>query len=111
MLSHAAAEQLFKEIREKAQTHTDEAFVSRYRNFLAAAAEYAKTRLDWSFMTPAARANDDTARSIRHDSFMLQLSMVCRALGMDGVDSILPDRKTRGDFACYIALFLSLEQR
>ena len=27
------------------------------------------------------------------------------------IDEIMPDRKLKGDFACYVALFLSLEQR
>jgi hypothetical protein len=39
------------------------------------------------------------------------LTAVCRNLGMDNLEEILPDRKTKGDFACYIALFLGLEQR
>ena len=32
-------------------------------------------------------------------------------LEIDGVEELLPDRKTKGDFACFIALFLALEQR
>lgn len=54
---------------------------------------------------------DDRGRSIKHDAFMSMLGAVCRHLGLEGVDVILPDRKNKGDFACCIALFLALEQR
>lgn len=111
MLSYAAAQQLFEELQEKAQARTDESFRSHYLRLLEDAGEYAKIRLGWHFMAPEARREKDEARSILHDSFMLRLSIVCRCLGMDRVGEILPDRKTRGDFACYIALFLALEQR
>ena len=46
-----------------------------------------------------------------HDAYMSSLVAVCRNLGIEGIDEIMPDRKAKGDFACYIALFLSLEQR
>ncbi len=111
MLSYEAAEKLYRELKEKAEIRTDEAFRGHYSRLLDDAAEYARTRLAWSFMTPDARRNDDAARSIKHDSFMLRLSIVGRLLGIENLDEKLPDRKTRGDFACYIALFMALEQR
>ena len=111
MLSYETAAQLFEEIRQKALQRTDEAFRGHYSRLLEEAAEYAKTRLAWSFMTPEERREDDSARSVRHDAFMLRLSIVGRLLGIEALDEKLPDRKTRGDFACYIALFLALEQR
>ena len=111
MLSYETAAQIFEEIRQKALQRSDEAFRSHYSRLLEDAAEYAKTRLAWSFMTPEARRDDDSARSVKHDAFMLRLSIVGRLLGIDDLDKKLPDRKTRGDLACYMALFLSLEQR
>ena len=107
MLQYEIAKSLYKEMKEKAAKHPDEEFNEFYQEFLAMAAEYAKTRLSWAFMDLA----DDASRTIKHNAFMARLTAVCRNLGMDKIEEIMPDRKTKGDFACYIALFLSLEQR
>ena len=58
MLSYETAAQLFEEIRQKALQRTDEAFRGHYSRLLEEAAEYAKTRLAWSFMTPEERRED-----------------------------------------------------
>jgi hypothetical protein len=62
-------------------------------------------------MTPEARIAEDKARRIKHDALISMLTAIGRNLGMDDLDEMLPDRKTKGDFACYVALFLGLEQR
>lgn len=111
MLRYEVAKKLYEEIKEKAAANHDEMIAELYRDFLDAAAEYAKTRLSWSFISMAAKRDDDASRTIKHNGFMSMLVAVCRNLGVEGVDEIMPDRKTKGDFACYIALFLALEQR
>ena len=111
MMQYDVAKKLYEEINEKAAKNSDEIFKGFYHDFLDSAAEYAKTRLSWSFMDLDARIEDDKSRSIKHDGFMAMLNAVCRNLGIADADKIMPDRKTKGDFACYIALFLSLEQR
>lgn len=62
-------------------------------------------------MNQSARSEDDKSRSLKHDAFMSILGAVCRNLEIEGIDELLSDRKMKGDFACYIALFLALEQR
>lgn len=111
MLQYEAAVKLYEEIKEKAAKNSAEGFSEFYRDFLKEAATYAGTRTAWSFMDQAARLEDDRGRSIRHDAFMSMLGAICRNLGIEGIDAIMPDRKTKGDFACYVALFLALEQR
>ena len=111
MLKYEVAEKLYKEMKEKAAKCAKEGFDEFYKNFLEAATDYAKTRIAWSFMDRAARMEDDRGRSIKHDGYMAMLSAVCRNLGIEGINELMPDRKTKGDFACYVALFLSLEQR
>lgn len=111
MMQYDVAKKLYEEIKEKAAKNSDELFKRFYHDFLNSAAEYAKTRLSWSFMDLEARREDDGSRSIKHDGFMAMLNAVCRNLGIDGIDEIMPERKTKGDFACYVALFLALEQR
>ena len=108
MLQYDVAKKLYEEIKEKSAKWSKEGFDEFYQEFLAMAAEYAKTRLSWAFMD---MDEDDVSRTIKHNAFMARLTAVCRNLGMDNIEEIMPDRKTKGDFACYIALFLALEQR
>lgn len=111
MLQHEVAKKLYEEIKDKSAKSSTEGFDEFYKNFLEYATDYAKTRMDWAFMDRAARMEDDKRRSHKHDGYMAMLTAVCRNLGMEEIDEIMPDRKTKGDFACYIALFLALEQR
>ena len=111
MLQYEVAKRIFEEMKEKAANNDREGFDEFYRSFLEGAADYARTRTAWSFMDRAARMEDDRGRSFKHDAFMSMLAAVCRSLGIEGIDEIMPDRKTKGDFACYVALFLALEQR
>ncbi len=111
MLQYSLAQILYNEIKTKAEVCADSEFGEFYREFLESAVEYASNRAAWAFMSVQERGADDASRSIRHDAYMSMLSAVCRNLGIEGIDEIMPDRKTKGDLACYIALFLALEQR
>lgn len=111
MLQYEAARTLYEEITvKKARCHKD-GFDELYQDFLQSAVEYANVRLSWSFMNLVDRRADDASRTIKHDGFMAILNAVCRNLDIKDVDKIMPERKSKGDFACYIALFLALEQR
>lgn len=111
MLQYEVAKNLYEEIETKAKSSTIEGFDELYERFLKTAVNYAQNRTNWSFMTQSERIDDDKSRSIKHDSYMSSLGAVCRNLGIKGIDEIMPDRKAKGDFACYITLFLSLERR
>ena len=108
MLHYEVAKKLYEEIKEKAIKNSKEGL---YKMFLESAADYAKTRTAWAFMDDETRTANDRGRSIKHDAFMSMLGSVCRNLGIESIDKIMPDRKTKGDFACYVALFLALEHR
>ena len=110
MLQYEVARKLYEEMTEKVSTQPED-FKEFYQEFLELATDYAKTRLSWTFMDLEARRADDAGRRIRHDAYMAGLTAVCRNLGIDGIDDLMPGRKSKGDFACYIALFLALEQR
>ena len=111
MLSYETAEKLYTEMKQRAAEKTQGPFGEFYKMFLKSAVEYANTRAAWGCMTQEERNGDDKARRIKHDALISMLTAVCRNLGMEDLEEILPDRKTKGDFACYIALFLGLEQR
>ena len=110
LLQYEDAKKLYHEMREKAAKMPED-FTDFFEYFLKDAADYAKTRTEWSFLDREVRIEKDLARTSKHDGYMSMLSAVCRTLGVEGLDELLPDRKTKGDFACYIALFLALEQR
>lgn len=113
MLSYETARDFYTEIQKKATSFSsDEDFGDFYRDFLKNAAAYAMTRTAWSFMVQALRNEEDAARTIQHNAFISSLDAVCRNLGLEVREAeLMPDRKAKGDFACYIALFLALEQR
>ena len=111
MLQYEIAKSLYEEISEKAAKNPDEDFKNVYNDFLNDAVDYAKNRMTWAFMDWNSRREDSGSRTARHNAYMAMLGAVCRNLGIEGIDEIMPDRKTKGDFACYIALFLALEQR
>ena len=111
MLCYEVAKELYEEIKEKAARSSDAEFKDFYQSFLRDAVRYAETRASWAFMEWSERCEDGKDRSIKHDGYMSRLSAICRNLGIEGIDEIMPERKTKGDFACYIALFLALEQR
>lgn len=110
MLQYETAREIYEEMKEKVKGRKD-AMESLYKLFLKSAADYAHTRTSWACMDPAERVEDDRSRSVKHDAFISLLNAVSRNLGMERIGEIMPDRKTKGDFACYIALFLALEQR
>ena len=111
MLQYEIAKNLYEEIKEKSLYCNEEIFLDFYKDFLKSAADYAKTRTEWTFMDRKIRLDEDKNRTIKHDGFMSLLGAICRNLDITGIDDIMPDRKTKGDFACYITLFLALEQR
>lgn len=111
MLVYETASELYATILSKASTISDSAFQTFYTKFLQDAVDYAATRTSWHFMDAAERMEHDKSRTAKHDGYMARLTAVCRNLGIEDLDKILPDRKAKGDFACYIALFLALEQR
>ena len=111
MLQYEVAKKLYKEIKDKAEKCHKEGFEKFYSRFLRYAVDYARNRTEWTFMDQAARTEDDQSRSMKHVAYMSMLGAICRNLGIEGIDELMPDRKTKGDFACYVALFLALKQR
>ena len=111
MLQYELAKRLFDELKEKAKASSMSGFQDFYKMFLQSAIDYAATRAAWATMDQTARNEDDMPRHRKHDAFISMLNAISRNLGMDELERVMPDRKTQGDFACYIALFLALEQR
>ncbi len=110
MLQFEDARQLYEEMKEKSARSSQSGFQDFFRLFLKSAANYAATRSAWATMEQAERNEDDKPRRVKHDAFISLLNAISRNLDVE-IEEIMPDRKTKGDFACYIALFMALEQR
>lgn len=110
MLQFEEARRLYEEMKAKAEGSSQSGFRMLFQMFLKSAADYAATRSAWATMDQAARNEDDKPRRVKHDAFIALLNAVSRNLGV-ALEESMPDRKTKGDFACYIALFMALEQR
>lgn len=110
MLQFEEARQLYEEMKEKAARSSQSGFQDFFKLFLKSAADYAATRSSWATMDQSVRNEDDKPRRLKHDAFISILNAISRNLDV-GIEEIMPDRKAKGDFACYIALFMALEQR
>lgn len=111
MLEYETAKRVYEELDEKANQSQLSGFHDFYKMFLKAATDYAATRTAWATMDQAGRNEDDKPRRLKHDAFISMLNAISRNLSMEEIETVMPDRKSKGDFACYISLFLSLKQR
>ena len=111
MLDYNVAFQKYEEIKKKNAECENVHIQELYVDFLKEAVEYANIRTKWSFMDMDAKREVDSIRTAHHNSFIGLLTAICRNLEVKEIEDIMPDRKTKGDFACYIAAFLGIEQR
>ena len=111
MLQYEVAKKLIEDLQERVKQNGQRDFRDFFKLFLKSATDYAAVRSSWATMDQVARNEDDKPRRIQHDAFISMLNAVARNLGTKEIEEFLPDRKSKGDFACYIALFLALEQR
>ena len=79
------------------------------------AVRYAHIRAGWDLQTREQKISEDDLRTSAHDVFIVALTKLGRYQKQKGKTWMeefdLNDRKRVGDFACYIALFLSLNAR
>jgi len=85
------------------------------RDALERACAYATLRTQWQLGDPTERFEIDRRRTIAHEAFIATINALSRNMAASGLPiewrARLPDRKTIGDFACYVACFLGLEAR
>lgn len=84
--------------------------------FLKKACIYATTRQQWEFMPREERINKDSSRTITHNVFIDSINILARLLNSDGVETpwreqLGNQRKRLGDFACYVAYIIGLNNR
>ena len=112
-LSYEEALRAYTMIKEKAEEipEDDVDLKEFYTDFLKSAMDYALIRTQWTFMSMDEIRETDSLRTRRHNGFIAALEGICRNFRIEGIDAVMENRKTKGDFACYIAMFLGIEQR
>ena len=81
-----------------------------------AAARYAGLRAEWALASVEARPGLEDTRSFAHDAFIdacniLSRNMAARGESIEWRRELGDDRKTLGDFACWLTLSLALSAR
>ena len=94
----------------------DENWQDLYLEMLNCAVKYAQTRANWYFMNTSQRSDKDSHRTIQHNAFIANLSILTRYVKSQGRNAewepiLEQDRKEIGDLACYINCALSIQSR
>lgn len=86
------------------------------QDFLKKAFSYAAIRAEWGLWTKEERREKDEYRTIRHNSFIDSLNILCRLLNKEDIatpwrEQLGNERKRIGDFACFTAYIAGLNNR
>lgn len=112
-LQYTEALEIYTEM-ERLVDKTDTDIIYLYDSMIEKAIRYTNTRAEWNTLTREERRDRDSSRSILHDAFISSINIIARTQGEDGSvwrKRLTDERKRIGDFACYIALFKSLDAR
>ena len=83
---------------------------------MKSATRYARVRVDWERSSPDVRRDMDDERTRSHNTFIDSCNILSRNMAKIGEDNswrqlLGDDRKTIGDFACYLHCLLGLKAR
>jgi hypothetical protein len=83
---------------------------------IKSAIRYANIRAEWKFLNTTERAEKDLERTAAHNCFIDACNILSRNQAANGENcewrkKLSNDRKTIGDLACYIHLFIGIAQR
>lgn len=106
MITHELAQDLFGAIESTERKDLR-------RDLMERAVHYAHYRSRWPLLDFDERRELDAARTSAHNAFIDACNNLSRNMAQIGEDngwraSLGEDRRTIGDFACYITLFLGL---
>lgn len=93
-----------------------------YDELMDTATRYAKIRAEWLLLEREEKMKRDSGRTACHDSVIVKFNILARYLKMQGKESLWRDelgyeeddrinRKTIGDFACYLVFVNSINAR
>ncbi len=96
--------------------------IELYEDLIDTAVKYAEIRARWMRLSREEKMDIDSLRTSHHDSLIIHFNMLARYLRMQGKEAAWRDqlgyeeddrynRKTIGDFGCYIVFVNSLGAR
>lgn len=105
--------ELFEKIFSVLQKSKEQELVM---DLISYAVRYAQKRVEWELSDLKSRVELDNSRTISHDAFIDSCNILARQMEKQSEDiswrkSLGNDRKTIGDFACYIHYALSIRAR
>lgn len=108
-MNYTTAERAFEQIE-------DSALEPLRQDLIAAATRYAAMRAKWYLEPIDGRREMDAARTRAHDAFIGACNILSRQQAKDGEDNswrakIGDDRKSIGDFACYLNCIIGVRAR
>ena len=106
----------FEEAKQVFESMEASSLVPLRRDLVMAAVRYAGMRVEWALADPDARRAMDPARTAAHDAFIDACNILSRNMAKAGEDNrwrarLSDDRKTIGDFACYLNALLGIRAR
>lgn len=107
-MNMAVAERIYEDLKQSRSYLIEDLFESAVR--------YARIRADWSLMPVEERADRDKARTLAHTRSIDACNILSRNMAdlsedIAWRDRVGYDRKTIGDFACYLHCILGLRAR
>lgn len=109
------ADVIFKDLYSAMQ-YADKELITLYTDMITKAIDYAGVRSEWLLLTPEEKKLNKEQRDLLHDTFIITLNALDEAMKNRKIttswrEHLGSDRKRIGDFACYLALFYSLNSR
>ena len=104
MLHYETARKLYEKINEKALGNSTDEILTLYQNFLESACDYSKARVKHAIHEQLF-SEEDIVCSGPYDEYESKLDAICKELGIE-IEYIIPNRRTKEDFAHYIVQFL-----
>ena len=119
-LSIEQMQQIHERMIEEVSSDADA--MELYDELIAVATRYAEMRAKWLLMEREEKMEKDSLRTSYHNSVILHFNMLARYLKSQGKDVVCRDmlgyeeedgynRKSIGDFACYLVFLNSINAR
>ena len=85
-------------------------------DFLKKAAEYTMIRNEWEHMSREEKIDEDSGRTLKHNSFITSVNILSRIAEQEGIDNtwrkdLGEERKRIGDFACFVTYITGISNR
>ncbi len=116
LLPMEEALKIYTRMAESIEKCTLEDKMDFWNDFLSADSRYAAIRSAWETMSIDEKKEEDSGRTIKHNSVISHIDILSRIVEKEGGDSswrkdLGDSRKKIGDFACFVAYITGIANR